>query len=297
VIRSLTKVVRLAGNASVAAGRLAAHARRLATPGPWASRTLPIFFENVRERSVHAVDVVGRGCAVLLHEALTVLRSSVAWLHMRNGQKQPLRLDRLRLREAKRALLRASRLLGAWAEVGWQMGWRQLSQLSRAGRAPAQPSPPPPRDDGRQQEQLAQYARVLQAADHYEVLSVDPSCSMREVKSAFRKLSLLLHPDKLTALPRHTGAKPEAAFQRLQAAHEVLLDEKQRARYDIDLELRGRQRGGQAYYSQHAAGAQQARPPAYDTFTSYDTFASFRADFERRHGQRWPHAQSYFGRA
>ncbi|KAL6132857.1 hypothetical protein ACLB2K_065096 [Fragaria x ananassa] len=66
---------------------------------------------------------------------------------------------------------------------------------------------------------------------HYEVLGLDRSCTADEIKSAYRKLALQRHPDKLVP----TGvsqADANAQFQELGHAYEVLSDPKERAWYD-----------------------------------------------------------------
>ena len=155
-------VARLAGNASVTVRRLAA---RLATPAPWAALATNVSRAAVSSRRWAAArtrtlrDVVGRG-ASLLQEELAVLRASALWLRMRDGR------HRLQL---------LGQRLGASAAVTVRVGLRRLRQLRRGGREPpsdssgwydryrARPPPPPQRDvDGRQREQLVQYARVLQ---------------------------------------------------------------------------------------------------------------------------------------
>ena len=107
-----------------------------------------------------------------------------------------------------------------------------------------------------------------------------------QVKSSFRKLSLLLHPDKLRQLA-HLVSRPEAAFQSLQAAHEVLADERQRALYDLDLELRGTPRKPSPYqaqaqqqrqrpqrHRQRQRHGQKGRAEAWGRAPEYDIFAS-----------------------
>ncbi|KAL6178004.1 hypothetical protein ACLB2K_049524 [Fragaria x ananassa] len=66
---------------------------------------------------------------------------------------------------------------------------------------------------------------------HYEVLGLDRGCTADEIKSAYRKLALQRHPDKLVP----TGvsqADANAQFQELGHAYEVLFDPKERAWYD-----------------------------------------------------------------
>ena len=57
-------------------------------------------------------------------------------------------------------------------------------------------------------------ARVLKAADDYAVLELSRSAREAEVKTAYKKLALLLHPD------RNQATQAEAAFKRLQVAYE-----------------------------------------------------------------------------
>ncbi|XP_057772855.1 DNAJ protein JJJ1 homolog [Salvia miltiorrhiza] len=65
----------------------------------------------------------------------------------------------------------------------------------------------------------------------YEVLGLSRDCSTDEIRSAYRRLALQRHPDKLvrSGLPE---ADATAAFQELVNAYEVLSDERERAWYD-----------------------------------------------------------------
>lgn len=63
-------------------------------------------------------------------------------------------------------------------------------------------------------------------ATYYDLLGVEPDASQREVKAAFRRRSLSVHPD-------HGGSAE--AFVRLQEAYEVLSDPIRRAAYDRSL--------------------------------------------------------------
>lgn len=65
----------------------------------------------------------------------------------------------------------------------------------------------------------------------YEVLGVAERAPAHDIKQAFRRRALALHPDKVRA----QGAEPVAAaqaFRALQAAYELLSDPEQRADYD-----------------------------------------------------------------
>jgi molecular chaperone DnaJ len=63
--------------------------------------------------------------------------------------------------------------------------------------------------------------------DYYEVLGVERNATADEIKSAYRKLALKLHPD------RNPGdAEAERQFKEAAEAYAVLADEPKRAQYD-----------------------------------------------------------------
>ncbi|KAL5727330.1 hypothetical protein ACHQM5_000540 [Ranunculus cassubicifolius] len=66
---------------------------------------------------------------------------------------------------------------------------------------------------------------------HYEVLGLNRDCSPEEIRSAYKKLALQRHPDKLiqTGVPKEQAT---AAFQELVCAYELLSDPDERAWYD-----------------------------------------------------------------
>ncbi|KAF3438083.1 hypothetical protein FNV43_RR20839 [Rhamnella rubrinervis] len=66
---------------------------------------------------------------------------------------------------------------------------------------------------------------------HYEVLGLQRDCSADEIRSAYKKLALLRHPDKLVKSGL-SQAEATAQFQELAHAYEVLSDPKERAWYD-----------------------------------------------------------------
>ncbi|GAB2251753.1 hypothetical protein Droror1_Dr00004600 [Drosera rotundifolia] len=66
---------------------------------------------------------------------------------------------------------------------------------------------------------------------HYEVLGLPQSCTADEIRSAYKRLALQRHPDKLV----QSGLSADAAtasFQELVHAYEVLSDPKERTWYD-----------------------------------------------------------------
>ena len=65
---------------------------------------------------------------------------------------------------------------------------------------------------------------------HYERLEVSPTASQQQIRKAYHRKALALHPDKNPA--------PDAnrLFQELQQAHEILKDPELREEYDRSIE-------------------------------------------------------------
>ncbi|KFK41872.1 hypothetical protein AALP_AA2G182300 [Arabis alpina] len=66
----------------------------------------------------------------------------------------------------------------------------------------------------------------------YEVLGISKESSPDEIRSSYRRLALLRHPDKLIKAGNITESEATAQFQELVHAYEVLSDPKERAWYD-----------------------------------------------------------------
>ncbi|KAJ3675561.1 hypothetical protein LUZ60_004603 [Juncus effusus] len=67
----------------------------------------------------------------------------------------------------------------------------------------------------------------------YEVVGVERDATAAEIRSAYRRLALQLHPDKLNSSSDNSSSgNSTALFQELQHAYEVLSDPKERAYYD-----------------------------------------------------------------
>ncbi|EDR26124.1 hypothetical protein, conserved [Entamoeba dispar SAW760] len=73
-----------------------------------------------------------------------------------------------------------------------------------------------------------------QRRDYYEVLGVDSTATDEEIKKAYRKLALKLHPDKLVDVDPEEAQKN---FQELVAAYGVLKDPNERQWYDQHRDL------------------------------------------------------------
>lgn len=88
--------------------------------------------------------------------------------------------------------------------------------------------------------------------DYYEVLGISKSASKDEIKSAYRKLAKVYHPDN-----KETG--DEAKFKEIQEAYDVLYDEKKRGMYD---------QFGHAAFEQGAGGGAGGNP--FSGFGGFD---------------------------
>jgi hypothetical protein len=70
-------------------------------------------------------------------------------------------------------------------------------------------------------------------ATYYDVLDVKKSATPEDIRKAYKKLSLKLHPDKIA---QRGGANAEDAareYEKVQEAYGVLANEQKRATYDI----------------------------------------------------------------
>ena len=67
----------------------------------------------------------------------------------------------------------------------------------------------------------------MEKRDYYEVLGVEKTATLDEIKKAYRKLAIANHPD------RNQGDKAaEDRFKEATEAYDVLSDEKKRQMYD-----------------------------------------------------------------
>lgn len=71
--------------------------------------------------------------------------------------------------------------------------------------------------------------------DYYELLAIPPSASESEIRRAYRKTSLLYHPDKVKPTPENLER-----FQLLQTAINILTDAAEKSKYDQTREAKQR---------------------------------------------------------
>ncbi|XP_020572481.1 chaperone protein dnaJ 49-like [Phalaenopsis equestris] len=77
------------------------------------------------------------------------------------------------------------------------------------------------------EEQIAIVREIKKKKDYYEILGLERSCTVEDVRKAYRKLSLKVHPDKNKA----PGA--EEAFKAVSKSFQCLSNEESRQRYDV----------------------------------------------------------------
>lgn len=81
--------------------------------------------------------------------------------------------------------------------------------------------------DSNYTEEHVQLVRKLRRnTDYYEILGVGKTCSVEEIRRAYRKLSLKVHPDK------NKAPGSEEAFKKVSKAFKCLSDETSRRQYD-----------------------------------------------------------------
>ena len=68
----------------------------------------------------------------------------------------------------------------------------------------------------------------------YDILGVDTDASERRIKSAYRRLVMTCHPDKVP------GEEAAAKFAELQLAYDTLMDPQERAYYDRNGKIKGK---------------------------------------------------------
>jgi DnaJ-class molecular chaperone len=116
--------------------------------------------------------------------------------------------------------------------------------------------------------------------DPYEVLGVSKSAGEGEIKSAFRKLAKKLHPDANKADP-----KAASRFAEINAAYEIVGDEKKRKAFDngeIDAEGKPRFQGFESYRGSPGGGS--GGGPGFGPGGHFESFSFGPDGFQRRGG-------------
>jgi len=71
--------------------------------------------------------------------------------------------------------------------------------------------------------------------NHYETLGVSKDATEKEIKQAFRALSMKFHPDKVKSKSPEEQEEANRKMQEINSANEILSNEKERKMYDMEL--------------------------------------------------------------
>ncbi|XP_010504660.1 PREDICTED: chaperone protein dnaJ 49-like [Camelina sativa] len=77
------------------------------------------------------------------------------------------------------------------------------------------------------EEQISIVRKIKSKKDYYEILGLESNCSVDDVRKAYRKLSLKVHPDK------NPAPGSEEAFKSVSKAFQCLSNEDARKKYDV----------------------------------------------------------------
>lgn len=76
-------------------------------------------------------------------------------------------------------------------------------------------------------------SRGRRMGDHYSVLGLTRNASKQEIKEAFRKLAVKLHPDKHSHSSKAVKDSATLRFKQASEAYQVLIDDRKRADYNF----------------------------------------------------------------
>ncbi|NIZ46730.1 J domain-containing protein [Entomospira nematocerorum] len=87
---------------------------------------------------------------------------------------------------------------------------------------------------------------------HYEILGVSSTATIEEIRSAYKKLALQYHPDRLNDLPGEERERLTEKMKQVTNAYSTLKDEGSRKRYDEELYARRYFQQDSSSFSQHS---------------------------------------------
>lgn len=118
----------------------------------------------------------------------------------------------------------------------------------------------------------------------YDVLEVPQTASLSEIKTAYRRLALLYHPD---VVPFEEKEASTNRFLQLHSAYVALTDPQSRARYDLQLSMLAFRSAG---YRGKFSRATDVKTPQYYTPTGNtrsSNYCSPRSPYSTGRGRSW----------
>ncbi|KAI0522412.1 hypothetical protein KFK09_004791 [Dendrobium nobile] len=112
-------------------------------------------------------------------------------------------------------------------DKGGEASSSSFSSASLRARAKSSPASANGSAAAYTEEQITIVREIKKKKDYYEILGLARSCTVEDVRKAYRKLSLKVHPDKNKA----PGA--EEAFKAVSKSFQCLSNEESRQRYDV----------------------------------------------------------------
>jgi len=119
-----------------------------------------------------------------------------------------------------------------------------LEQFEEAVRAASKAKELEPKDQGVHNFLNKANTALKQSKEvnYYKVLGVARDATQRQIKKAYRKLAMELHPDRIDGVEEKEKAAIE--FQKVALANEILADDEVRAKYDRGEDVLNNQGGG-----------------------------------------------------
>lgn len=140
--------------------------------------------------------------------------------------------------------------------------------------------------------------------NHYKILNIPTSASARDIKSAFKKLSLKLHPDILTSqnLPASELDSNNTKYLQIKKSYEVLSDPANKSAYDIQMGYtRGSHQKGPSQFARSSNAFHYAHHSTatrnWENLSHFDSKKHFERNerFEQRWRERHVSASDIFG--
>ncbi|XP_050370919.1 chaperone protein dnaJ 72 [Argentina anserina] len=112
--------------------------------------------------------------------------------------------------------------------------------------------------------------------DHYSVLGLTRNASKEEIKEAFRKLAVKLHPDKHSHSSKAVRDSATLRFKQASEAYQVLIDDRKRADYNFRTSSAAYGYGyGYSRSNNRRRYASASGPSSFDSLLRYLTTRAF----------------------